>query len=107
MTCPGEARVLPLACSVMCRPKTQPSAMMASHGTIGYLMEASPSPDVAKARAAGTDAEPGGDHIRLVSDSPSRNQPRPKTSSPQVGNRRRIVMPIMETPMAVSTLKDT
>src|SRR5688572_11446572 len=100
----GAIDDLPLECRFMCRPKTQPRDIIASHGMMGYLIEKASPPDVAIVSADQLVAGPGGVQVRRVSHSPTANHPRPNTMSAHVGSRRNAVMAIMDTPIAYSTL---
>src|SRR4051794_23964489 len=98
-----ETLLWPAAKRIRCRPKTQPSTMMANQGKRAYLMFTVGLPYVATVNAAGTEELPGGVQNHAVTIAPNAIQPSDMVSNAQVGNRRSGAMQIIDTPIANST----
>src|SRR5262245_35477377 len=96
----GDIADFPLENWLMWRPKAQPSIMIASHGTTGYLTDNWPAPEVAMVNAAQSGAEPGGCHTSPVIISPNAYQATAAARSSDEGRRRRPAIAIIEIPIA-------
>src|SRR5436190_23288085 len=98
-----ETLLISAAYRIRCLPKTQPSIMIASHGTTGYLITISLFPYVATVKAEMIDEFPGGDQTKEVTISPTTIHPTDSVMSSQLGSRRSGTMQIIEIPIASRT----